>query len=95
MNEREICTKAWQRRGIKVNKHRNRDHRYGAGKVHWLRYIPKAGPENINGFGYWVKLCDLMDKSSHVLGGVVGGVGNVAKYEPVTCKICLNLKDLL
>lgn len=89
----EIRTKSWQRRGKKVNKHRNRDHKWGPGKVHWLRWIPKGSEYDVNGFGYWVRLCHLSVRSEHALGGLSGDVGNVERDEPVTCKICLNLED--
>jgi hypothetical protein len=91
----EIVTKSWQRRGKKVNKHRNRDHKWGPGHVHWLRWISKHDESNVNGFGYWVRLCRMHDRGEHLLGGVNGDIGNVLKDEPVTCKICLNLEDVL
>jgi hypothetical protein len=93
----EVRTKSWARRGKKVNKHRNRDHQYGQGKVHWLAYVSKTDPRNVYGYrsGYYVRLCCLEVQSEHALGGTMSGIGNVPKDEPVTCKICLNLEDML
>lgn len=81
-------TKSWTFRKTRVNKHKNRDSRWGPGKVHWLIYIPKASSENHNGFGYYVRACLRFSEAENALGGVMGDIGNVTKDTPVTCKIC-------
>lgn len=87
-SEVDPCTKSWTFRKTRVNKTKNRDHKWGAGKVHWVIYIPKKDPANQNGFGYYVKACVRAAYSEHVLGGTNSSIGNVTKDTPVTCKIC-------
>lgn len=91
----EVWTKSWIRRGKRVNKLRNRDHKYGAGKVHWMIYISKTDERNVYRYasGYYVRLCRMEDWSEHALAGPGQSAGNVPKDEPVTCRICLNLED--
>lgn len=86
--EVDPCTKSWIRKGIRVNKTRNRDHKWGAGKVHWLIYVKKDHPLNRWGFTYYVRACVRSAASEHALGGHSGSTGNVTKDTPVTCKIC-------
>lgn len=87
-SEIDPCTQSWTFRKIRVNKLKNRDHKWGPGKVHWVIYISKAAPENRYGFGYYVKACQRFSDTEHMLGGTNGSVGNVTKDTPVTCKIC-------
>lgn len=86
--EVDPCTKSWTRKGARVNKTRNRPHKWGPGKVHWLIYIGKKDPANQNGFGYYVRACVRAAYSEHCLGGHMGSTGNVTKDEPVTCLRC-------
>lgn len=85
-------TKSWIRKGQRVNKLKNRDHKWGQGKVHWVIYIGKKDPRNAGAgyYGtYYVKACQPDHQGDHMLGGT--DWGNVPKDEPITCLHCLKL----
>lgn len=85
------CTKSWILKGARVNKTRNRDHKWGTGKVHWLIYISKKDSANVFGYksGYYVRACLRDSYNENCLGGHSGYTGNVVREEPVTCRRCL------
>lgn len=74
-------TKSWTVRGLRVNKIKNRDSRWGPGHVHWVIWIP--------GDHLYVRICRRFASSERALGGVLDW-GNVPRDEDVTCQLCLN-----